>query len=137
MSGVDIEGLDELRRATAETATALEREVAAASDRIARRAAQLIAAAARTAPERKAAGSIRARGGVPPAIIGGGGSSDAAQMFFGTEFGGRGSVETQQFRPYGGTQGYWFYPTLRRHGRALAELWLDAIDDATSEWRNR
>lgn len=130
---IRLEGADDLQRALRDLPPTLDRELAKASADIADTAARTIARAARTPAERKTAATVRAsrRGG--PGIAAGGGQSAAARMFFGTEFGSR----RPQFRPWSGTRGYWFYPTIRSQGRRWAELWIEAADRATAkEWRN-
>jgi hypothetical protein len=132
-----LEGVRDLERALRRLPKELEDEVKDASGRIAERAVRETRAAAGTRAERKAAKSIRSRRGKVPTIAAGGGTrTEGGPMFFGTEFGGDRNIRTRQFRTHRGTQGYFFYPTIRRHGRDWVELWLDGIDRATRVWDN-
>jgi hypothetical protein len=80
-----------------------------------------------------AAGSVRARRDRVPVIVAGG-ASKAGQVFFGAEFGGQRRKTTQQFRPYRGTQGYWFYPALRAMTPKVLEEYGKALDRAAGRW---
>jgi hypothetical protein len=80
-----------------------------------------------------AAGSVRARRDRTPSIVAGG-RSKAGQVFFGAEFGGGRRKTTRQFRPYRGTQGYWFYPTLRAMTPKLLVDYGHALDRAARKW---
>lgn len=76
-------------------------------------------------------------------------------VFFGTEFGGgkyrnagsdtnrvtnkgrlvrKGGGYTTQFRPHTGTQGYFFYPTVRREGPAIESKYAETIDVVRRKW---
>lgn len=58
-------------------------------------------------------------------------------LFYGTEFGGGSRPETQQFPPYQGKRGYFFYPTARAHTGDFDEIWQKAIDQATEAWDHK
>ena len=58
----------------------------------------------------------------------------AGDIFFGAEFGGRGRRTTQQFRPHKGTEGYAFYPTLRRHTADIIDGYRKALDRLAEKW---
>jgi hypothetical protein len=55
-------------------------------------------------------------------------------VFFGAEFGGQRRKTTQQFRPYRGKQGYWFYPTLRAATPKVLDDYGHALDRAIRKW---
>lgn len=136
-SGVRVDGMRDLLRAVSRMPKDLEREIKDASKLIALEAVADIRRSANTPAERKAAASVRARAGRDPRIAAGGTGSASGLMFWGTEFGGGRRPTTRQFRPWSGTRGYWFYPTVRARGRKWAELWLEGIDDTIRRhWRN-
>jgi len=58
----------------------------------------------------------------------------AGDLFFGAEFGGRGRRTTQQFRPWKGTTGYAFYPTLRRHTGDIVDGYRTALNRLATKW---
>ena len=76
-------------------------------------------------------------------------------VFFGTEFGGgkyrnagsdtnrvthkgrlvrKGGGYTTQFRPHQGTDGYFFYPTVRDEGPAIVEKYARTIEEVRKKW---
>lgn len=75
-------------------------------------------------------------------------------VWFGTEFGGgkhgagnkthrlthkgrlqrTGGGYTTQFRPHRGTQGYFFYPTVRQEGPTIVKQYAEAVDDVRRRW---
>jgi len=77
-----------------------------------------------------------------PAIAAGGakkmptstGAVRAEHLFFGAEFGGQRRPTTQQFRPHKGTQGYWFWPTLRQDAPDMLNEWGGALDGLVDDW---
>ena len=130
---IRLENGEDLSRALRDLPPALARDLDAASRDIADQAARDIVRAARTPAERKAAQSVRASRARGPGVSAGGTADAAGRMFFGTEFGSR----RPQFRPWTGTRGHWFYPTIRSKGRQWAELWIQGADRATARtWRN-
>jgi hypothetical protein len=58
----------------------------------------------------------------------------AGDLFFGAEFGGRGRRTTMQFRPWLGTVGYAFYPTLRKHTGDIVDGYRTALNDLAEKW---
>ena len=83
------------------------------------------------------------------------GKARIIDVFFGTEFGGgkftnagndtnriahkgrlvrRGGGYTTQFRPHQGTQGYFFYPTVRREGPNTVKRYAQTIDEVRKKW---
>jgi len=77
-------------------------------------------------------------------------------VFFGTEFGGgkytnagnntnriahkgrlvrKGGGYTTQFRPHQGTQGYFFYPTVRAEGPNTVKQYARTIDEVRKKWQ--
>lgn len=84
---------------------------------------------------------VRARSDRLPAIVAGGrkkagvsGGATVSQLFYGAEFGGQRRPTTQQFRPWRGRQGYWFWPTLRADQARMMERWLGALTAIEREW---
>lgn len=76
-------------------------------------------------------------------------------VFFGTEFGGgkyrdagtntnrvahkgrlvrKGGGYTTQFRPHQGTQGYFFYPTVRAEGPNTVKQYARTLDEVRKQW---
>ncbi len=75
-------------------------------------------------------------------------------IFFGTEFGGgkfrqgnpttrrsvagnlvrRGGGYTSQFRPHRGTQGYFFYPTVRSEGPRIVSMYANGVERVRRDW---
>ena len=75
-------------------------------------------------------------------------------VFFGTEFGGgksgkgnstprttvrgalvrRGGGYTTQFRPHRGTQGYFFYPTVRSEGPNIVRMYANGVERVRKQW---
>lgn len=60
-------------------------------------------------------------------IIMGNGNDAAGEMTFGTEFGGQRRRHTLQFRPHRGRDGYFFWPTVRRHSDDIKRMWDDLV----------
>lgn len=87
--------------------------------------------AASTAAERRAARSIKAQKNT--VSLGGGGKKSPGRMALGTEFGGGATKRTQQFRPHRGTQGYFFWPSIRQNSGTIRQMWDDMVDDLASE----
>jgi hypothetical protein len=84
------------------------------------------------------------------------GKARIIDVWFGTEFGGgkyrnagsdtnriahkgrlvrKGGGYTTQFRPHRGTQGYFFYPTVREMGPRIVERYAQNISDVEKQWR--
>ena len=75
-------------------------------------------------------------------------------VFFGTEFGGgkyrrgnpttrrsvngamvrKGGGYTSQFRPHKGTQGYFFYPTVRSEGPNIVRMYAEGVERVRKQW---
>lgn len=53
----------------------------------------------------------------------------AAPAALGHEFGGGAKPSTRQFPVHRGKQGYFFYPTIRRHADELVERFGDAVEE--------
>ena len=83
------------------------------------------------------------------------GKARIIDVFFGTEFGGgkyrnagsdtnrvthkgrlvrKGGGYTTQFRPHKGTQGYFFYPTVRAEGPNTVKQYARTIDEVRKKW---
>lgn len=90
--------------------------------------AQTIKAKRDRVPVIKAAGATRVGGRK------GARRPSAGDVFFGAEFGGQGRRTTQQFRPHRGTEGYAFYPTLRRHIPDLIDGYIRELERLAHEW---
>ena len=54
-------------------------------------------------------------------------------VFFGAEFGGRGSKKTQQFLRHRGKQGYFFWQAVRDSRSYIAKEYVRAIEDIASK----
>lgn len=127
--GVNVEGLDRLRRdlkaVSAEAAKELRQAHVDVAQMVATdardRAYGLGGVAARVAP------TVRASGTQAGAAIALGGPT--APEAAGAEFGGRGRPTTQQFRPHLGRTGYFVYPSIRDDADEAEATYLDAIDD--------
>jgi len=114
----------------------LPKEIKAASDEQVRAVARLVAseakAAASTRAERKAATTIKAQKN-SVSLGGGGKRSRAGRMSLGTEFGGGATNRTRQFRPHRGTQGYFFWPSIRSNSERIKKMWDDMVDEILRE----
>lgn len=53
----------------------------------------------------------------------------AGDVFFGSEFGGGGRPTTHQFEPHRGTEGYWFFPTLRDNEDRMLDAYAAVLDE--------
>lgn len=127
-----IDGLD----VTVARFKALPKAVRDGADEEVREIARFVATeakgAASTRAERKAAETIKAQKNT--VSLGGGGRRQAAgSMALGTEFGGRGRRTTQQFRAHRGTQGYFFWPSIRRNSARIKQRWDDLVDRLAAE----
>ena len=127
--GVNVEGLDRLRRDLKAASADAPKELRQAHVEIAGkvagdardRAYGLGGVAAKTAP------TVRASGTQAGAAIALGGPT--APWAAGAEFGGRGRPTTQQFQPHLGRTGYFVYPSIRANAADAEATYLDAIDD--------
>lgn len=132
-SDLYIDGLGETIRAFKK----LPKDVKAESDDQVREIARFVAgatkAAASTRAEQKVAGTIKSQKN-SVSLGGGGRGSRAGNMALGTEFGGRGRSTTQQFRPHLGTQGYFFWPTIRANSGRIKKMWEDVLEEAAARW---
>ena len=84
---------------------------------------------------------IRARSDRVPSIVatssrkaGVSGGATVRQLFYGAEFGGDRRPTTQQFRPWRGREGHWFWPTLRADQDRMVERWETALRAIEREW---
>ena len=73
----------------------------------------------------KASASVSASGNT---ISGGG------PFFMGSMFGGQGRPTTQQFKPYRGGDGYWFFTTLSEAYPETVDRFSAVIDAIAREW---
>lgn len=84
---------------------------------------------------------VRARSDRVPNIVatssrkaGVSGGATVRQLFYGAEFGGQRRRTTQQFRPWRGRQGHWFWPQLREDEGRMVERWDMALRAIEREW---
>lgn len=125
------ETLDRYRKFPKALKDAADEEVRA----IAKYVADGATAAASTSAERKAAGSIKAQKNT--VSLGGGGKKNReGRMALGTEFGGGATNRTRQFRPHRGTQGYFFWPSIRANSGEIKKRWDDLVDRLAEEAEN-
>lgn len=139
--GVAVDGIKAARAVLRTLDKDAKKAATDAANAIAAREALRIAAAARTSSRqgRLVAGSVRARRGQVPTIAAGGSvpvrkGVQAGDIFFGAEFGGGRRATTRQFRRHLGTEGYFFYPTLRDDAPAMTQEWLTALDGIARAW---
>lgn len=126
-AGVTIENVDAVLSRLDRLPAAAQRAV----DRVMAEVAQTNAAKIRAEAGRagrqaaRAARSVSASG---PEISGGG------PFFMGSVFGGQGRPTTQQFKPYVGGDGYWFFTSLSGGYPAAVEMFAQVIDDIATAW---
>ena len=132
---IHVEGLNETLKAFKQYGPDAANELRTAAKEIATGVAARQSAAGRSSDKQsaKAAATVRARRDRTPVIVAGGKSRNG-QIFFGAEFGGRRRKTTQQFRPYTGHTGYWFYPTLRAAIPKILDEYGNALDRAARRW---
>jgi len=150
---VEIDGVREtlaaFRRLPKEASQSLRERTLTLAELLARSAK----AAGRSAGPQAAlvAGTVKAkRDRVPAVTVGGSGAvgrhrAPVYGLLFASEFGMNrrsgwysasryGGSAGQQYHPHIGTQGYWFYPTLRRQGPAIGRAWTAVADDIIEEF---
>jgi hypothetical protein len=131
-SGLYIEGLDE----TIRKFRALPPDIKKAADEEVRAIASYVAdetrAAAKTRAEVKAASTIKAQK-MSVSLGGGGKKNRAGNMSLGTEFGGGATKRTRQFRPHRGTNGYFFWPTIRARSTVIKKRWDDLVERVAND----
>ena len=141
---VKIEGLDETLRAFNKYGKDANRELRqAAGDHVDRIIGMLNTAAANAGKGAAlCSGSVKRKSDRVPALTAGGSSKvksstgkvTAGDVFFGYEFGGGARPTTQQFPPWLGRTGYWFWPLLRREMPALRRAYLKTLDELATKW---
>lgn len=123
-----VEGLVDVQKAYRR----LPKDVKEGTDGQVRAVAKFVAkeakSAASTRAERKAATTIKAQKN-SVSLGGGGKRSRAGSMSLGTEFGGRGRPRTMQFRNHRGTEGYFFWPSIRSNSEKIKKMWDDMMED--------
>lgn len=141
--GVRVKNRNQVLWAIRRTDQGIRRKVEKASGRI---AARWVADARRRVPDRQsaaAAQSLRTRKGLVPKVAVGGSASvststgprRAGDLFGGSEFG---SALWPQFTSYPQSHMQrWFYAGVKGpRGRAYAQMWIDAVDEAIrAGWR--
>lgn len=70
----------------------------------------------------------------PQGLLAGAGGGVPAAIFHGAEFGGRRRPTTQQFLPFRGQRGYWFWSQLRDDEGRLIETFSEVLDDVAEDW---
>jgi len=143
-TNVKIEGLDQTLRAFNKYGKDANRELRQAAGDHVDRIIEMLNTAAANAGKGAAlsAGSVKRKSDRVPALTAGGsrkvksstGKVTAGDVFFGFEFGGGARPTTQQFPPWLGRTGYWFWPLLRREMPALRRAYLKTLDELAAKW---
>jgi len=141
---VKVEGLDETLRAFNKYGKDANRELRQAAGGHVDRIVGMLNTAAANAGKGAAlsAGSVKRKSDRVPALTAGGsrkvrsstGKVTAGDVFFGFEFGGGARPTTQQFPPWLGRTGYWFWPLLRREMPALRRAYMQTLDELAQKW---
>ncbi len=141
---VKVEGLDETLRAFNKYGKDANRELRQAAGGHVDRIVGMLNTAAANAGKGAglSAGSVKRKSDRVPALTAGGsrkvksstGKVTAGDVFFGYEFGGGRRPTTQQFPPWLGRTGYWFWPLLRREMPALRRAYLKTLDELAAKW---
>jgi hypothetical protein len=126
-----VDGLAELQRELTKMDTKLRAETQKKGKAIADFVVSDIRAAASTPAERKTVPTVKRSGS--NGVHGGGGGGREGAMFMGTEFGGRGRSQTQQFRQHMGRTGYFFWPTIRKDSRRIVDAWADVLKEVVPD----
>lgn len=143
-TNVKIEGLNETLRAFNKYGKDANRELRQAAGQHVDRIVGMLNTAAANAGKGAglSAGSVKRKSDRVPALTAGGsrkvrsstGKVTAGDVFFGFEFGGGARPTTQQFPPWLGRTGYWFWPLLRRELPALRRAYLATLDELAAKW---
>lgn len=141
---VQVEGLDSTLRAFNRYGRDAQRELRQAAGVHVDRVVGMLATAGANASAGAAlsAGSVKRKSDRVPALTAGGsrkvksssGKVTAGDVFFGFEFGGGRRPTTQQFPPWLGKTGYWFWPLLRREMPALRRAYIATLDELSAKW---
>lgn len=156
---VKVEGLDETLRAFNKYGKDANRELRQAAGQHVDRVVEMLNTAAANAGKGAAlsAGSVKRKSDRVPALTAGGSRKvksssrpatrsfktrptklsnkvTAGDIFFGYEFGGGARPTTQQFPPWLGRTGYWFWPLLRREMPALRRAYMKTLDELATKW---
>ena len=141
---VKVEGLNETLREFNKYGKDANRELRQAAGAHVDRIIGMLNTAAANAGKGAAlsAGSVKRKSDRVPALTAGGsrkvksstGKVAAGDVFFGYEFGGGARPTTQQFPPWLGRTGYWFWPLLRREMPALRRAYLATLDELAQKW---
>jgi hypothetical protein len=141
---VQVEGLNETLRAFNKYGKDANRELRQAAGQHVDRIVGMLNTAAANAGKGAglSAGSVKRKSDRVPALTAGGsrkvrsstGKVTAGDVFFGYEFGGGARPTTQQFPPWLGKTGYWFWPLLRREMPALRRAYLATLDELAAKW---
>jgi len=144
---VTVSGLTETLRAFNRYGRDANKELRAAAGEIAERAipALILAATAESPQAALVAPSVKRRSDRVPKIVAGGTTRarpttrsrrkvTAGDILFGSEFGGGRRPGTNQFPPWVGKTGYWFWPTIRHLLPALRREYIAALDRLAAQW---
>jgi hypothetical protein len=155
---VKVEGLDETLRAFNKYGKDANRELRQAAGAHVDRIVDMLHTAAANSGKGAAlsSGSVRRKSDRVPALVAGGSvrvrpsrsstrsfktrpkklsnKVTAGDVFFGYEFGGGARPTTQQFPPWLGKTGYWFWPLIRREMPALRRAYMKTLDELADKW---
>ena len=128
----EIQGLVEFLRCLNSIEKELPKQLADASQQVARDWVAAAKGKANRPGANKAAQSLIVGGGADGAII-----TNDNPLFYGEEFGGQARPSTMQFPPHQGQRGYWFFPAARENADKFQKVWEAAIDEATKSWDHK
>jgi hypothetical protein len=126
-AGVTIQNLDDVLARLDRLPAVARREVDEVLADVAETNAALIRSQAGRAG-RQASAASRSVSASGKTISGGG------PFFMGSVFGGQGRPTTQQFQPYVGGNGYWFFTSLSDGYPAALQRFADVVDTIAREW---
>jgi hypothetical protein len=126
-AGVKIANVDAVLARLDSLPAVAQREVDEVLTQVAQTNAALIRAEAGRAG-RQAAAAARSVAASGKSISGGG------PYFMGSVFGGQGRPTTQQFKPYVGGDGYWFFTSLSEGYPAAVAVFSQVVDAIAREW---
>lgn len=136
---VRIDGVKEIVAAFKRMPENAQQELRHASEHLANELAFKIrvAGVASSGQSALVAPTVKAAKGNIPTITAGGGMlvgrnhKPAHKILFGAEFGAH---TLRQFRPYTGTDGYWFFRTIKDNERNISDRYNEAADAIVEAW---
>lgn len=144
---VQVSGLKETLRAFNRYGKDANKELRQAAGGIADQLvpALILAAGSQSPQAALVAPSIKRRSDRVPKIVAGGPTRarpntrsrrrvTAGDILFGAEFGGGRRPGTNQFPPWVGKTGYWFWPTIRAHLPRLRRQYIETLDRLAHKW---